>query len=206
MEKITKLVPCDRCSGRGWFAVGCHNGQLVPAMPDGAVCYKCGGTKTMEVTEIVRTEKEQLAYEKAKARREAKRQEAWAAKQAEAEARAQAKLEAEAKREAERLAKCHKGFVGQPGDKLKLAVTCLFKGQYDKPAYMPTWSHKVDTVYVYGFETEDKHLLIWKTTSYQDDFAPGLHFNLTGTVKEHTTYRDEDQTIITRAKLGRMEI
>lgn len=91
MEKIKKLVKCDRCGGRGFYAVGVHNGQLVIARPDNGVCYKCGGSGMMQVTETIRTPEEQARYEKAKARREAK---------------AQAKREAEeaARKEAQRIA------------------------------------------------------------------------------------------------------
>ena len=48
MEKVKKLVKCDRCGGRGFYAVGVHNGQLVIAQPDNGVCYKCGGSGMMQ--------------------------------------------------------------------------------------------------------------------------------------------------------------
>ena len=37
------IIDCDRCGGRGWYAIGVHNGQLVPSHVDNAVCYKCHG-------------------------------------------------------------------------------------------------------------------------------------------------------------------
>jgi hypothetical protein len=93
-----------------------HNGQLVIAQPDNGVCYKCGGSGMMQVTETIRTPEEQARYEKAKARREAKAQ---AKREAEEAARKEAqriaeeaRLEAERQKEAERIANLHRGYGG----------------------------------------------------------------------------------------------
>lgn len=46
---------CDRCGGRGYYAVGVHNGELVLAYPDDGICYKCGGRGKVIETWIERT-------------------------------------------------------------------------------------------------------------------------------------------------------
>lgn len=46
---------CDRCQGRGWYATGTCNGQLVPSRVDQAVCWKCHGTGTVYMKWIERT-------------------------------------------------------------------------------------------------------------------------------------------------------
>ena len=66
---------CDRCGGHGIFAVGVHNGCLVPAMPDNGVCYKCLGSGFIidEVRDY--TEAEFASMQRAKAKRDAERRE-----------------------------------------------------------------------------------------------------------------------------------
>lgn len=77
---------CDRCSGSGIFAVGVHNGYLVPAKPDNGRCYKCGGSGY--IIENVRdyTEAEYERMQRAKEKQAA-------ARHAEAERKAAERLE-----------------------------------------------------------------------------------------------------------------
>lgn len=74
-------MTCDRCGGHGIFAVGVHNGCLVPSPHDSGMCYKCLGSGY--IIEDVRdyTESEFASMQRAKAKRDA-------AKQAESERRA----------------------------------------------------------------------------------------------------------------------
>lgn len=92
-------MKCDRCGGHGIFAVGVHNGCLVPAMPDNGVCYKCLGSGFIidEVRDY--TEAEFASMQRAKAKRDA-------VKQAESERRA-----------AERREKNNKNMLTQHGFK-----------------------------------------------------------------------------------------
>lgn len=53
---------CDRCGGRGYFAVGTLNGQPVLSPVDGGVCYKCGGDKKIFKWVKAYTEKEYAKY------------------------------------------------------------------------------------------------------------------------------------------------
>lgn len=63
---------CDRCGGHGIYAVGVHNGCLVPSPYDGGMCYECLGAGV--IIEEVRdyTEAEYRAMQRAKEKREAK--------------------------------------------------------------------------------------------------------------------------------------
>lgn len=66
-------MKCDRCGGHGIFAVGVHNGCLVPAQPDNGMCYKCLGSGV--IVEEVRdyTEAEFASMQRAKAKRDEKK-------------------------------------------------------------------------------------------------------------------------------------
>lgn len=43
-KKAIIEMECDRCGGRGYYAIGTHNGQPVLSPHDGGVCYECGGS------------------------------------------------------------------------------------------------------------------------------------------------------------------
>lgn len=190
MEKVQKVVPCDRCGGLG---------ALEQWRYTGLTCYKCGGSGKMTITEVIHTPEEQAKLEARRAKAQAKRQAEWEAKQQEREEAELRRQQREAEREAARVARLRKGFVGQPGERVTLHVAASFLGSYERPAYA---SYGTEVVRVYGFETDDRKLLIWKTSSaLLDGFALGQTYRLTGTVKEHTTYNDEDQTQLLRVKL-----
>ena len=201
MEKIKKLVKCDRCGGRGFYAVGVHNGQLVIARPDNGVCYKCEGSGMMQVTEIIRTPEEQARYERAKARREAK---ARAKREAEEAARKEAqRIAEEARLEAERqrIANLHRGYAGDIGSKIDTIVTALYSASFEVESFR---GYGTTTMKVYAFEDDQRRLIVWKTTACCTEFEVGQKFRLTGTVKAHNVYRDEEQTIVTRPKITRI--
>ena len=60
---------CDRCNGSGVFYVAVHNGQGVPAQPDGGVCYKCSGDGKIENEARVYTNEEFERMEASKLKR-----------------------------------------------------------------------------------------------------------------------------------------
>ena len=62
---------CDRCGGRGYYAIGTCNGQPVLSPVDGGVCYQCGGNGVIEKWVKAYTEKE---YEQYMATRERSKQ------------------------------------------------------------------------------------------------------------------------------------
>lgn len=112
------------------------------------------------------------------------------------------KLEADklrADRQAQRAAES--AYYGTLKQRVKsLAVTV---------AYVRGWDSDWGYTQLFGMRTEDGQLLIWKTTS--DPSVDGRFIQaghkllLTGTVKEHSEYRGEKQTIMTRCKVAEVE-
>lgn len=199
------MMTCDRCQGRGWFATGVCNGQLVPSHVDNAVCYKCHGEGKVYGKWIERTPEYQAKLD---ARRQAKAE----AQAAEYEKQ---RKEQEAKMEAERLAKeaekarikalkAISQHVGQVGDKLDLTAT------FDHTAWFECRSftgYGTTTMYIHTFKDADGNVLIWKTSNGLGSMGlqEGDLVQIKGTVKDHSEYKDEKQTVLTRCKITRKE-
>ena len=191
-------VQCDRCGGHGYYAIGVCNGHPVLSPLDAGVCWKCGGAGTVIETWIERTPEYQAKLD---AKREAKR----AAQQAEIDAEI-AKREAERKaeeerKEAERLAreaeKAISQYVGEIGQRITVDVTYI-----GSPYFMARDRFgRESECYIHTFKDASGNKIVWKT-------GCGLHLEedqnvtITGTVKEHSEYRDEKQTRILRCKVA----
>lgn len=80
---VTVRMKCDRCDGRGFWAVGSHNGQLIPTSVDHGTCYKCGGGGYIMKDVRAYTEEEYNANQRVKERARKRREEAAAAREAE---------------------------------------------------------------------------------------------------------------------------
>ena len=194
------MVTCDRCGGRGWYAVGVHNGRLIPARPDNAICYQCRGTGKMKSKWVERTPEYQAKLD---ARRQAKL-DAIAAEQkriAEEEA-ARERAEEEAREEARKAQKAISQYVGKVGERITTEATF---------EYSADWDTFYGTQHLFSFKDNNGNVLVWKTTSYPmvlnaegKDVAIGRgdKVRITGTVKEHKEYKEEKQTVLTRCKLG----
>lgn len=195
-------IICDRCNGRGWFAIGCHNGQLVPSHVDEGVCYKCYGAGKVIGKWIERTPEYQAKLD---AKRQAKLEAAWAAQAAE-----QAKLEAEravreaaerAEREAEeariKAEKAISQHVGQIGEKVEIKGTYVRTGSWEQPAYA---GYGMTTMYCHTFKDAGGNVFTWKTQKGVC-LNYGENVVLKGTVKNHGEYKDEKQTELTRCKV-----
>lgn len=65
---------CERCNGRGWYATGVCNGQLVPSRIDSAICYECHGVGKVTRKVIERTPEYEAKLEKRRLERAAKRE------------------------------------------------------------------------------------------------------------------------------------
>lgn len=63
---------CDRCGGRGYYAIGMCNNQPVLSPHDGGVCYECSGKGTISKWVKAYTESEYNSYIKATERRKAR--------------------------------------------------------------------------------------------------------------------------------------
>lgn len=83
-------------------------------------------------------------------------------------------------------------WIGEVGQKITKKVTL-------KKVYTFISSFTGDLMGIYKFESKSGSVLIWKTTD-RDDLEEGNRYELTGTIKEHSEFRDEKQTVLTRCK------
>lgn len=83
-------------------------------------------------------------------------------------------------------------YVGQVKDKLNLTVQLVASPSYDS-AY--------GTCYIYIMKDESGNIFVWKTNKYVK-YEIGSILNVKGTVKEHSEYRDEKQTVLTRCSVS----
>lgn len=83
-------------------------------------------------------------------------------------------------------------WIGEVGQRITKNVTL-------KKVYSFISSFTGDLMCIYKFEGKSGSVLIWRTTE-KDGLEEGNKYELTGTIKEHSEYRDEKQTILTRCK------
>lgn len=189
-------VTCDRCNGRGWFAIGSCNGQLVPSHVDNAVCYKCHGVGKVHGKWIERTPEYQ-------AKLDAKRKAKWEAEQAKREAeRAEREAREKAEREAEeariKALKAISQYVGQIGERIEFKATYVRTGSWDQKSFS---GFGMTTMYIHTFKDADGNVFTWKT---QNGICLNCGENVIvkGTVKNHSEYKDEKQTELTRCRIN----
>ena len=192
-------VVCDRCGGKGYYAIGVHNMQPVLSPHDGGVCWKCLGAGKVIDTWIERTPEYQAKLD---ARRRAK----WEAHQAECAAenakreaeRAAREAEERAKREAEEAQKAISQHVGQEGDKVEFSGTYVRTGSWEQKSFR---GYGMDTMYIHTFKDADGNVFTWKTQRCFA-FEQGTQVSVKGTVKAHSEYKNEKQTELTRCKVA----
>ena len=100
-------------------------------------------------------------------------------------------------------------YIGEIGKRIKVEVTYKKSFSYvdHKFGYYGT------THYIHTFEDAEGNVLVWKTTNPVEyikndcfEFATeGSVVELTGTVKEHSEYKDQPQTVATRCKFNLVE-
>ena len=184
------MVTCDRCGGQG----GSDQWQYT-----GWTCYKCGGTGWIAGKWIERTPE----YEAKLAERRAARHKKYVEEHAEEIKERQLALEmwkAEKERQ-EALEKARKEisqYVGEIGEKLELNAMYVKKAWFDFRGPFG----KEERMFVHTFKDSDGNLLVWKTSSSSlPDISEGNPVEIKGTVKEHSEYKEEKQTILTRCKV-----
>ena len=210
--KVQYQGECDRCGGKGIYIVGVCNGKPVPSWVDHGVCFKCGGSGRQTETAILMTpENEAKAAEKRR-----KQEEAYAAEQAkrEAEREEQERREQEEKerREAEiKAAKAKSQYVGNVGDRIEVKLTLIYTATWEQKSYA---GFGTETMRCHIMKDADGNTFTWKTgnTLYiptgDGDFDvanKGDTVVLKGTIKEHSEYKDEKQTVLTRCKVTQIE-
>lgn len=190
------MIECDRCFGKGYYAIGVLNGQPVLSPHDAGVCYKCNGKGKVRGKWIERTPEYQSKLD---ARRKAK----WEAQQAKIDAeRLEAKrIEEEEKQRHEAIIKAQKAIsqhVGCIGERITI------KGSYVKSAWFDVPSFKgfgTETRFIHTFKDSNGNVCIWRTSS-GIDLNYGECVVIKGTVKEHSEYQEEKQTVLTRCKIS----
>lgn len=80
--------------------------------------------------------------------------------------------------------------IGQAGQKLRIKATYCFTAEFDS-----NWG----TTYIHKFEDERGNVFVWKASKPIEANKGEIVF-LNGTVKEHSEYKGEKQTILTRCK------
>lgn len=101
---------------------------------------------------------------------------------------------------ATKAAEPSKGYFGNVGDKVELNVTFVRMFTLENKFGYGYWNN--DCTYIYKFQTEDGKTLIWKTALSMPDIKDGQVVRLKGTIKEHSEYKNVEQTIMTRCKVS----
>ena len=184
-------VPCDHCGGSGYYAIGVHNGQPVLSPHDGGVCWKCHGTGKVLKKWIERTPEYQAKLD---AKRQAKMEQQQAEQesiQAEADAKRMAR---EAEIKAQRSISKH---VGEIGERITVNVTYVNMFSFEVKSFR---GFGTDTMHIHLFKDADGNVIVWKTASFVEADC-GDQVVITGTVKDHSIYHDEKQTVLTRVRV-----
>lgn len=211
-------VPCTRCDGKGIYYMGVVNGVPQPSWVDDGVCFKCGGTGKQEGKWKEYTPEYEAKLE---ARRETRRQKYLEEhkEEIEAEKREKERLESERIRqqeeaEAQRLAeearikaeKALSNHIGQVGDKIDTTATYIKTAWFEIPSFK---GYGTDTMYIHTFKVGND-TVIWKTTSTLgrwndkdewESYEEGQEIHIKGTIKEHSEYKGEKQTVLTRCRI-----
>lgn len=192
------MVPCDRCGGHGYYAIGVHNGQPVLSPHDGGVCWKCGGKGQILSTWIERTPEYQAKLDARRAAKQAAEQARIEAERAEREAKEKAEREA---REAQiRAMKAVSQHVGEIGDKVEIKGTFVRTASWWQKSFRG-WGD--DLMFLHIFKDSDGNVFTWKTQKGLD-LNYGECVDVKGTVKDHREYEDEKQTELTRCTVKRV--
>lgn len=203
--------PCSRCDGKGIYFIGVCNGRPVPSPVDSGVCFKCGGSgkewgKWKEYT----PEYEAKLMERRRKKAEKEAEQARAEREAqEAERETREKEEAERQKQQEeriRAEKAKSQYIGKIGERIEVEVTLEKIATYERPSFR---GYGNELVSVYIFKAGDNKL-VWQTSSSlgrwndKDEWEhpqKGDTIRLKATIKDHSEYKEEKQTVLTRCKL-----
>ena len=82
-------------------------------------------------------------------------------------------------------------YIGEVGKRITLPLTLMRIHTFD--------GFNGDTLYINKFTDPDGNVVVWKTTAWHGD--EGKTYDITGTIKEHSEYRNEKQTVLTRCRV-----
>jgi fructose-specific phosphotransferase system component IIB len=91
-----------------------------------------------------------------------------------------------------KAAKCASSYVGTVGQKITFEGTISMIASYET---MYGYTH------IYKIVDDNKNVFIWKTNKFIDTTEIN-RVTVTGTIKEHSEYREEKQTVLTRCKVA----
>lgn len=212
--KIKRKTTCWRCGNKqGIFFTHVCNGVPVPSHVDGGVCWRCNGSGWEWESEILMTPENKAKAEARRAKEAERRAKEIAEKEAERKAKEEAERIAREQEEARiRAEKAISKYVGNIGDKIDLEVEYVRTGSFEVKSFT---GFGTETMYVHTFKDADGNKLVWKTST--DNFRFKINYenlneseeivkvgdkvHLKGTIKEHSEYRDEKQTALTRCKV-----
>ena len=205
------LVKCSRCDGLGVYIIGICNGQPVLSPVDGGICFNCGGTGTQDGKWKEYTPEYEAKLEERRRKRAEKLQTERAEEEAKNREAREALERAEAERQAEeeariRAEKAKSQYVGSIGERIEGQAEYIKTASYERPSFAGFGTERVN---IHIFKIDDNKV-VWKTTASlgwwneRDEWETpqeGSIINLKGTVKEHSVYDEEKQTILTRCKV-----
>ena len=100
-------------------------------------------------------------------------------------------------------------YIGEVGKRLTIAAT--YQKSFEYMDYK--FSYYGTTHFIHTFEDAEGNIIVWKSTNMVEtvidgncEFIPkGSVVELTATVKDHSTYKDTEQTVVTRCKFKLIE-
>lgn len=89
-------------------------------------------------------------------------------------------------------------YVGSVGERICADVTFVRRYTYERPSFRG-WG--TDTIGINIFKDDAGNCIVWKSTSAFFPADNGSRVKLKGTVKEHSEYKGEKQTLLQRCKV-----
>lgn len=88
-------------------------------------------------------------------------------------------------------------YIGTVGERREF--TCRLVGHFCYESNFGGYGYWTDnTMHIYKFKDENGDIVVWNTATYLDDDKPEYKFK--ATIKEHSEYKGEKQTVISRPK------
>lgn len=187
-------VKCDRCGGLGGSDAWKYTG---------ITCYKCNGTGRITIRTLEYTpehEAELQAKRQKEAEKRAKEYEEMR-KQEEARQAEKARI-AEEKRKAEEAQKAISQYQGEVGKKITVKIVDAHTATFETH-----FGYGTQYMNIHIMKDADGNVYTWKTQNgigwydENDEWQSDDEFTIIGTIKGHSEYKGEKQTVLTRCKI-----
>jgi len=103
-------------------------------------------------------------------------------------------------------------YIGTPGEKIQLELTYISSASYE--FQISAWNSQ--TNFIHKFLDNNGNIFIWKTAKHIGEFVngkkwydrdrievnAGYNLKLKGSIKDHSEFRGEKQTVLTRCKIS----